>query len=343
MWRYGEEQMKKIFLVDLEKVPSRYTWEWHSHFPKTLTQAGFNVTVVGDPDYQVDASVGGFLNFIATNKYKAFQVDAIAELFIKGVVDDDSIFLFADAWHPGVINTKYMIDLYGSKAKIVGLWHAGSYIDEDILGQRIKDKSWSYATEQALYNAIDFNMFATEWHLEHFERVLGVRGKSYLTGWPMSYVKDIEFPKVDKLNQIVFPHRISPEKHVEVFDTLADMLPQYEFVVCQRRNMSKQEYHLTLAQSKVMFSAATLETLGICQIEAMAAGCLPLVPDRLSYSEMYLGDRFLYSSGCSLEDIAARMVSMIEGYDSLLHDMGVEYEQQSRRFFNCDGLIQVLK
>lgn len=335
--------MRKIFLIDLEKVPSRYTWEWHSHFPKTLVEAGFSVTVVGDPEYQVDASAGGFLNFIATNKYKALQVNLIADLFINGEVDDDSIFLFADAWHPGVINTKYMIDLYCSKARIAGLWHAGSYIDEDILGQRIKDKSWSYATEQAIYHAIDFNMFATAWHLNHFERTLGVKGKSYLTGWPMSYVKDIDFPKVEKRNQVVFPHRISPEKHVEVFDALATILPQYEFVACQRQNMSKQEYHLTLAQSKVMFSAATLETLGICQVEAMAAGCLPLVPDRLSYSEMYMGDKFLYPDGCSIEDIAGRIIAMVEGYDSLMPEMTAEYERQFRMFFNCDGLIQVLK
>ena len=43
------------------------------------------------------------------------------------------------------------------------------------------------------------------------------------------------------------------------------------------------------------FSANTQETLGISCYEGALVGASPMVPDRLSYSEMY-GDSFLYPS-----------------------------------------------
>ena len=36
----------KIFLVDIESVPTRYTCEWKTHVTKLLEDAGFEVFVV---------------------------------------------------------------------------------------------------------------------------------------------------------------------------------------------------------------------------------------------------------------------------------------------------------
>ena len=36
----------KIFLVDLESIPTRYTCEWKTHIPKLLRDNGFNVQVI---------------------------------------------------------------------------------------------------------------------------------------------------------------------------------------------------------------------------------------------------------------------------------------------------------
>jgi glycosyltransferase involved in cell wall biosynthesis len=45
-------------------------------------------------------------------------------------------------------------------------------------------------------------------------------------------------------------------------------------------------YHRLLAASDVTVSTAEHETFGIAAVEAMAAGCVPLLPDRLSYPEI---------------------------------------------------------
>ena len=68
-----------------------------------------------------------------------------------------------------------------------------------------------------------------------------------------------------------------------------------EFVIAQEHNFTKDEYHLALSRSKIVFSANTQETLGISCFEGALVGATPMVPDRLSYTEMY-DDKFKYPS-----------------------------------------------
>ncbi len=51
-------------------------------------------------------------------------------------------------------------------------------------------------------------------------------------------------------------------------------------------HLDRGEYHRLLASSDVTVSTAEHETFGIAAVEAMAAGCVPLLPDRLSYPEI---------------------------------------------------------
>jgi hypothetical protein len=56
-----------------------------------------------------------------------------------------------------------------------------------------------------------------------------------------------------------------------------------------RSKLTKEEYHTLLGESKMVFSANLQETLGISCYEGAVVGAIPLVPDRLSYTEMYDG------------------------------------------------------
>jgi glycosyltransferase involved in cell wall biosynthesis len=105
----------------------------------------------------------------------------------------------------------------------------------------------------------------------------------------MEYMVDTLSPykNLKKRDLILFPHRIAPEKQVEIFRDLAKELPEYEFVVCQDTALTKHEYHTLLGQAKIVFSANLQETLGISCYEGALVGAIPVVPDRLSYTEMY--------------------------------------------------------
>jgi glycosyltransferase involved in cell wall biosynthesis len=50
--------------------------------------------------------------------------------------------------------------------------------------------------------------------------------------------------------------------------------------------LDRDDYHRLLAASDVTVSTAEHETFGIAAVEAMAAACVPLLPDRLSYPEI---------------------------------------------------------
>jgi hypothetical protein len=299
-----------VFLVDLEAVETRYTGQWKTHVPSLLEEAGHAVTVIQGPtDIPNATTPGAFLNFGGTNIYKARQVEEIARLFTSGKVVDGDHFLFTDAWHPGIINLKYMAELLNVKIKIHALWHAGSYDPQDFLGRLIGDKPWVRHSEQAFFHAVDHNYFATDFHINMFSDVLGetvdtewrdtmlAEGKIVRTGWPMEYMPTaLEFFKqIPKRDLILFPHRIAPEKQVEIFRDLAVSMPEYEWIVCQDQPLNKLQYHGLLGTAKMVFSANLQETLGISCYEGALVNAMPFVPDRLSYSEMY-NDRFKYPS-----------------------------------------------
>jgi len=161
--------MANVFLVDLEAVETRYTGQWKTHIPKLLKDQGHNVKVIEGPtDIPTATTPGAFLNFGGTNIYKSRQVEEFSRLFTNGSVKSGDHFIFTDAWHPGIINLKYMSELLGIKVVIHALWHAGSYDPADFLGRLIGNAPWVRHSEVAFFEAVDHNYFATDFHINMF-------------------------------------------------------------------------------------------------------------------------------------------------------------------------------
>ena len=364
-----------VFLVDLESVSTRYTCEWKTHLPQLLRKAGHNVQIISGPEDIPSATTpGAFLNFGGTNIYKSSQVEKMGRLFCAGSVSPGDHFIFTDAWHPGIINLKYMSELLQIPVTTHGLWHAGSYDPEDFLGRLIGDKPWVRRAEQSFYHSFDHNYFATKFHIELFFKELlndglssenpwydeelievlrGDHKKIVRTGWPMEYMDGILTPykNMPKRDLILFPHRIAPEKQVEIFRDLKEHLPQYEFVVCQDQQLSKNEYHNLLGEAKIVFSANLQETLGISCYEGALVDAIPMVPDRLSYSEMYY-DTFKYPSVWTKNwenyvgyrpQLCAKIIQQIENYNKLLPSLNKQALDLTEQFFSCNNLLKNIK
>lgn len=350
-----------VYIVDLESVPTRYTVEWKESFPKLLSKHGHNVVVIDGPnDIPECTTPGAFLNFGGTNIYKSVQVEKIARLFTEGKVKNGDNFIFTDSWHPGIINLKYMSELLGVYITIHGLWHAGSYDPQDFLGRLIGSAPWVRHTEKALYHAIDRNYFATDFHIQMFcKNLLGYMDDSVIqqfskdkivrTGWPMEYMDSLLTPykNMEKRNLILFPHRIAPEKQVEIFRDLKYWLPQYEFVICQEQHLTKNEYHNLLGEAKLVFSANLQETLGISCYEGAVVDAIPMVPDRLSYSEMYL-DTFKYPSEWTInwgnynthrQELCYKIIEYMENYKSFVPKVQQQAYNLKEHFFSSSSLL----
>ena len=154
-----------------------------------------------------------------------------------------------------------MSELLGIKVTIHALWHAGSYDPQDFLGRLIGDAPWVRYSEKAFFHAIDHNYFATDFHVNMFltnlleySTTLGrlkLGSKIIRSGWPMEYMPAMfePFKAIPKRDLIVFPHRLAPEKQVEIFRDLKATMYQYEWIVCQDTPLDKipvSYTHLTL-------------------------------------------------------------------------------------------------
>ena len=351
-----------IFLVDLEAVDTRYTGQWKTHVPNLLRKAGHNVQILSGPtDIPSATTPGAFLNFGGTNIYKSSQVEQMGRLFCSGSVQPGDHFIFTDAWHPGIINLKYMSELLNIPVVTHGLWHAGSYDPQDFLGRLVGDKPWVRHAEKSFYHAFDHNYFATQFHIELFcENLLGFTPAKELydtkivrTGWPMEYMDDTltMYKNMPKRDLILFPHRIAPEKQVEIFRDLAIHLPQYEFVVCQDQQLTKNEYHNLLGEAKMVFSANLQETLGISCYEGAVVDAIPMVPDRLSYTEMYY-DTFKYPSVWTNDydtytvyrpDLCRTIIEHMDNYSTRIPSIRKQTKDLYDNFFSATSLLRMVK
>ncbi len=85
-----------------------------------------------------------------------------------------------------------------------------------------------------------------------------------------------------------------------------------EKIVCYGYESSRKSYQKWLQKGALVISTAHQENFGISMVEAIRQGCLPLLPDRLSYPEILpetFHDRFLYTDQQDLEDKLAAILS----------------------------------
>jgi len=350
-----------IYIVDIEAVDTRYTKQWKEHLPRQLQRAtNENVEVISGGDTPQATTPGAFLNFGGTNVYKSKQLEKIGTMFCEGKVKNGDYFLYTDAWNPTVIQLRYMAELLDVDICIGGLWHAGSYDPQDFLGRLIGDKPWVRQAEESMFNCYDDNYFASDFHIDMYKKEFAFEPHGYKkvipnihrVGWPMEYLKNSldTYKGMDKKDIILFPHRIAPEKQIDIFRDLKQYLPQYEFIVCQEQSLSKNEYHNLLGEAKLIFSANLQETLGISWYEGALVDCIPMVPDRLSYSEMALPE-FKYPSAWTEDyasyvkhrgNITSKIVDYMENYDDYLVSVNKQVTKLSKDFFSGNELYKAI-
>lgn len=320
--------MSTIWIVPIEPIDQRYTKQWYNEIPRLIVEkaVGWNVVTVEAETVADKTTSGAFLDFANTNIYKARQVEIIGKMFNNGEVKPYDRFLVTDAWSFVVTAIRYMSDLLKIPVDIHGIWHAGAYDPTDILGMKMT-KPWPYEFEKSIYFACDYNYYATEFHKKMFLRNLSIpeqyHFKAYVSGQPHSAI--IEYfennPPLFKENYMMWPHRYNEDKQPEIAEDIAHTV---DILFTQKLNLTKEQYYNKLRSAKAVFSCSLHENLGISMMEGVLAGAIPIVPDRASYSEMYL-EYFKYpseytSSPASYKAnkaaLIGRIVNMMNNYDA---------------------------
>ena len=356
-----------VWLISLEPIPTRYTGQWHTGIKEQLelrAKGKFNIVQIDGLTNSGKPTEGAFLDFVGTNMWKSEQAIEFFNRIQDGSVQKGDKVLFTDAWNPTIIQLKYISDLMGLELQLHGIWHAGSYDPQDFLGRLIQDKRWTRNTERAIFHSLDLNYYATDFHINLFvdnvfaaeedsQDYIGVKHKVVRSGQPHEKLLEVLEPyygaPVDKENIILFPHRLAPEKQPELFRILAEKLPQYEFIICQEQELTKDEYHDLLKRAKVVFSANLQETLGISAMEAIKCGTIPMLPKRLSYTEMY-EEEFLYPSRWTepdrfeehLDFLILKLTDYMENFNNYYNVIGKQLERLNRDYLSGDIMYEKL-
>lgn len=98
---------------------------------------------------------------------------------------------------------------------------------------------------------------------------------------------------------------------------------------------SREEYFTLLGQCDIVVSTAHHEFFGLSVMEAVGAGCIPVVPDRLSYPELYPGN-YLYGSN----KLTEKLVEVLNGVESFrlpldeIHPMQYSWAAVKKKYAN---------
>lgn len=324
----------KLWLFPIEPFEERYTAQWLRWFQRPEFVSQFDAFQVISPVRHGGIKHGEFLDVYGTNTYKAEQLAEFARMMENNQIGDGDVVLVLDAWNPAVLQLAYMRDAGPRDFRVVGLLHAGTWDPHDFLAKKLQPR-WVKPAEAAMMNACDRICVATEFHRELIFAAVTTTTRICVTGFPLYKGEFIDHsrPWHTRDPLVVFPHRLAPEKDPKEFEFLElrfrELYPdaKAEFVRSRDVCKSKDEYYALLGRARAAVSTAWQETWGIAMLEASMLGAYPIVPNRLSYPE-------LYKSPYVGLDMAAEQI-----HQALYFSGGREFQYNDTRERSALGLI----
>lgn len=329
----------QIVNVPIESLDQRYTGQWSRMFHDAF-KARYDTITVDPVPMTSTIRDGAFLDVISTIKYKSNQVSTIASLVDSGDIKRDRrvVFIIQDGWFP-IEQLAYLRDLLGCHYwRFVGIFHDGTY-DKWDLTARSRMYTWGEELENSWFKIYDKIVVGSQYHKDVLLEERRVpEHKINVMFWPID-LACMKHVRPNKEKFVVFPHRLDVEKQPDVFRSLAvhdrSRGGHYTFVCTKEHNYSKEEYYGLLGRAHIAVSTALLEMFGIAMVEATLAGCIPLVPDALSYKELF-PDNFRYADVGQLKsklDCLTTTTGPFASLDASLEALRSGFVLQSASFF----------
>lgn len=294
--------MSKIIYLPLEELEQRYTKMMNDAIQKCLSEND----IVLYPEVQIDKEIkrGQFLDIVNTCKFKAAQLQMIADLFNEGEIENGDAFLVGDIFFPGIESIKYMSELLGLEVKVYGINYAGRADSTDFV-QNLS--SWADASEAGYHLICDGIFVGSEDHRKNVIEYFGLNpAVVYKTGlvWDLDYMDEFkaQIGPVEKEDFVIWPHRWCKEKGIDELLQFAKSTKKKIVITSSgpkkdlgiklpknieyRYNLTKLEYFELMAKARWYLSNAYQETYGYTIQEAIFFGCNILVPDRACCPEM---------------------------------------------------------
>ena len=126
----------------------------------------------------------------------------------------------------------------------------------------------------------------------------------------LAAIQELEAGGIDYRLSIIGPqYRKVPKAFAKIKEHFSHRLEHFGY------QASRQAYLQVLQSSHIYISTAEHEFQGLAALEAVACGCLPLLPQRLSYPEIF-GEQYCYAS--DLDDAEREAQSLVQGLHQYL-------------------------
>jgi hypothetical protein len=204
--------VKKVWILGLEPLETRYTGEWYLQFKKVFKNLGIKNEFIYGERVEMNLQSKFFLDPTGTNIWKCTQMANMLKKLDK--VGDGDIILTWDFWHPALECLAYARSFLQRKFYLMGIAHAGTYDPYDLTYQ-LGMGSYGKFFEEGWFKILDAIFVATQFHKDLILKTRSVEeDKIYITGLPVDLKGVGKFAKKwkNKKNQIVFTGRKSIEK-----------------------------------------------------------------------------------------------------------------------------------
>lgn len=259
---------------------------------------------------QREIKQGSFLDAPTTIEFKSKQLAEVAAMYYSDEIKDGDIIFTSDIWFPGIESIAYLNYFCKKDVKLRGILHAGSFTDTDFVRDM---ERWAKGFEDVVFDIADRIIVGSEFIKKDVckKRYLNP-DKVVATGFPLDLDELKKYKSLKKENIVVFNGRNVDEKQPWLFETMCAYLKErsvsFNAVNTHKLNMSKEDYYTLLGKAKVVVSYALQENFGFGIREAVYLGCIPVVPNKLVYPEIFSED-YLYNNFLESIDMVEKALS----------------------------------
>lgn len=312
-----------LFYFDLEPVANRYTEQLSNDwmpfsFEKSKGDWGV-IRITGNRIDDDQIKVGQVLDASGRSIYALTQCINFVELINQGKVQNGDVLHFQDFWTPGIEAIFYTLDMFGITTRNYAMLHAQSPDEYDFTHSM---RHWMRPFELGIDKRMTAIFVGSQVHKDQL-RAAGFETMIHVLSLPFG--RTIELNRKDrselmkyKKNQIVFTSRFDFEKNpmfmLNVAEQFLGIKQDWDWIITTGaegirsndqfivdkilelervnprfkiiRNITKEKYYDTLAESKIQFNSSLQDYVSWTLIEATTFKCTPVYPKFRSFPEI---------------------------------------------------------
>jgi glycosyltransferase involved in cell wall biosynthesis len=302
-----------LYILPIEPMDMRFSIQWEEWFKTVFRCDEIDYRWITPDDWRdrtVEPTPGGFFNPSASMQFKAA---CIAKLLTYNIKHWDAV-LALDGEYPGLEALEYVRKMSGVNFKIFSIWHAGTYDQHDQTAKRGLTRVGA-RLEEVLFDICDGVFVATDFHkrLICTNRMVEAE-RIHVTGLPVDALRLQRFSTgIDTARQgIVFAGRLTEEKGYDIVKRLIQTV-NGEWLITHETDLQKDDYYKLLGESRIIVVPSRQETFGYAAIEAISAGCMPVILAGTCCRE-YVPPPFI----CENEEAMAELIKVLQsdhGYE----------------------------